>query len=74
MRLAVASLAIRHEHSKIGTMVTISIGLASTSTSNIANKERLIQLADAALYESKSNGRNTVSPHPEKFEEREGLA
>ncbi len=61
MRAAVESLDIRHDFSECGNVVTISIGLASTSTSNVTSLEGMIRAADAALYEAKSHGRNTIS-------------
>ena len=39
---------------------TLSAGVASTCRSQVANGKRLIELADAALYQAKSHGKNMV--------------
>jgi diguanylate cyclase (GGDEF)-like protein len=59
LRAEVAALALPHEHSVHG-IVTISIGLTAVIPSAGARPEQYLQIADAALYEAKSGGRNRV--------------
>lgn len=58
MRRAVQALALPHEDSEVGPMVTVSLGAATL----IPEPERpcmdIIPLADARLYEAKRGGRN----------------
>ena len=59
MRAAVMQLGIEH----IGNSwkhVTVSIGYSSLTPTGTDGQSRLIQLADAALYQAKSGGRNRV--------------
>ncbi len=44
--------------------VTASVGVASYPTSDAASAERLIKLADEALYRAKGEGRNTIRVAP----------
>ncbi|MFZ6653997.1 GGDEF domain-containing response regulator [Undibacterium sp. TJN19] len=55
------SMAIPHSESKIGDVVTLSIGVASTVPDETQTRESLIAAADAKLYEAKNAGRNRVA-------------
>ena len=61
-RVHAAVLALREPHaaSALG-YVTISIGVASLAPTNEIDVGQLIELADAALYRSKQEGRNRVT-------------
>jgi len=56
----VCNLAIRHEKSLPEQYVTVSIGVATTSSGQAEFHETLMQQADAALYQAKESGRNCV--------------
>lgn len=58
-RLAVAAIELPHLENKNG-IVTISIGVASLVPIPGNSAEQLIELADAALYQAKQQGRNRV--------------
>jgi len=58
-RSAVAALNEPHAMAPSG-FVTVSIGVAGTVPAPDAPVERLIQSADAELYDAKREGRNTV--------------
>jgi diguanylate cyclase (GGDEF)-like protein/PAS domain S-box-containing protein len=61
IRRTVLRMAIRHDASSFH-MVTVSLGVASLEASvSGADGERLLQLADRALYRAKENGRNTLA-------------
>lgn len=57
---AVTDLAIRHDASTCGSHVTLSIGCASGSGSDL-DANRLVVAADEALYASKRGGRNQAT-------------
>lgn len=76
LRAAVAGLAITHEEAP-GAIVTISVGVASVDSHAVASTDALLQLADAALYRAKHQGRNCVAlsgegPDPAQPEQRHG--
>ena len=58
---AVQSQKIPHIGSEISNTVTISIGIATMVPSPLLTPKDLIQLADTAVYTSKTNGRNRIS-------------
>lgn len=62
MREGVESLGITHRFSLAGNVVTISIGVASTTPArgDETGIQRLIKAADDALYRAKRQGRNQV--------------
>jgi GGDEF domain-containing protein len=64
LRRAVEDLRMVHE-SAPGGFVTISIGVASIVPANGDNAQRLLEAADAGLYEAKRRGRNRVVTHSE---------
>jgi len=59
MRLAVLDLAIPHRAAE-RERVTISLGCAALTPAHGEDESRLLQIADAALYQAKSAGRNRV--------------
>ena len=60
IRNQVQELKIPHVHSKGSDYVTISLGTASGTASQHKHIEKLMKLADDALYSAKSSGRNCV--------------
>ncbi|XOV77482.1 MAG: diguanylate cyclase domain-containing protein [Aestuariibacter sp.] len=56
---AVAKLAVQHEASAVGNIVTLSIGVC-TASPEIDDQEFLLSAADRLLYQAKREGRNRV--------------
>jgi diguanylate cyclase (GGDEF)-like protein len=54
-------LKIPHISSDIADIVTLSIGFATMVPTTLEKPQALIQMADSALYLSKTKGRNTIS-------------
>ena len=64
LRCAVEDLRMAHESAPCG-FVTISIGVASVVPATGNSAQRLLEAADAGLYEAKRRGRNRVVTHSE---------
>jgi PleD family two-component response regulator len=62
LRRAVEELRIVHDQAPIG-IVTISVGVASLTPGKGESAQRLLELADAGLYDAKRRGRNLVVAH-----------
>jgi diguanylate cyclase (GGDEF)-like protein len=60
MRKAVIGLKLEHRDSRAGQVVTISIGVAVVEPSADRRSRGALQLADEALYQAKTRGRNRV--------------
>lgn len=60
MRCAVQDLGIEHLDSPTSETVTISVGVAAIEPTLERESRGALQLADQALYEAKTQGRNTV--------------
>lgn len=58
MRAGVLAQALEHAHSATHNHVTISLGVATLVPQADESPQALVDLADAALYEAKSAGRN----------------
>lgn len=72
VRRGVEALAVPHEGSVTHGRVTVSIGVASMRTQDRhATPQRLIALADEALYQAKNRGRNRVWPAPSPSDTRD---
>ncbi|MFA9441066.1 diguanylate cyclase [Uliginosibacterium sp. sgz301328] len=59
VRQAVHAQALPHEKGANG-VVTVSIGVASTSSTTVESVEALVKVADDCLYRAKAGGRNRV--------------
>lgn len=61
LRKTVEGAALPHPHSGAAAVVTISVGVATHAKNNtMDNASQLLQRADHALYQAKSQGRNQV--------------
>lgn len=58
VRKGVAALKIPHKGSSVASYVTLSLGFSAVIPNQNASADRLIELADQALYEAKEGGRN----------------
>lgn len=56
----IGKLRIKYSETKLDQYVTVSIGVATLIPTDLNKKEDLIQLADQAVYEAKSQGRNKI--------------
>jgi diguanylate cyclase (GGDEF)-like protein len=61
----VEELAIEHEHSSAGAVLTISAGTATMVPGVMGATEQLFREADIALYRAKRMGCNQVHSKPE---------
>lgn len=68
LRVAVENLQVLHKSSEMADYVTVSLGVATASSTILSTKE-LIKQADKALYASKQNGKNCIA-HANDFEEQ----
>jgi diguanylate cyclase (GGDEF)-like protein len=60
MRRAVVQLGIEHRSSQVAAMLTISVGIAVIEPTVQRDCWSALQLADLALYEAKTSGRNCI--------------
>lgn len=58
IRRNVQMLGIQHDRSGVASVVTVSVGVASTMREGGEEPNALVSAADAALYEAKSAGKN----------------
>lgn len=61
IRKSIEKLNILHEGSETYKIVTVSIGIATDIPIKRSSPEKLINMADKALYRAKNSGRNKVS-------------
>ena len=64
LRQSVWALSIPHTQSETDDRVTISLGISTKTPKESHFKEDLLNSADAALYQAKSNGRNRFCSPP----------
>jgi len=60
MRKAIMDVALPHADSRVNTIVTVSIGVATVNPLENTDSQMLLKKADDALYKAKQNGRNQV--------------
>jgi len=59
--IALEQLNIPHPSSSISKQLTLSVGIATSHQGHLTEKDQLINAADQALYQAKTNGRNQVA-------------
>jgi diguanylate cyclase (GGDEF)-like protein len=62
LRVAIEQLAIPHGWSSAANKVTLSLGVACTTSESVLTPEVLLAGADQALYSAKHAGRNRIAP------------
>ena len=67
IRSAVKDLKISHHNSLVDSVVTLSLGVASTIPAAADSTQLLIEAADLALYQAKERGRDCVAVYPESI-------
>ena len=67
MRVAVKDLNIPHQNSLVDSVVTISLGVASTVPDFANSPSLLVEAADVALYHAKERGQNCTAVYPESI-------
>ena len=67
IRNAVKALEISHHNSLVDSVVTISLGVATTIPDTVDSPQLLIEAADLALYQAKDRGRDCVAVYPESI-------
>ena len=67
IRTAVKNSNIPHNNSSVNSMVTLSLGVATTIPDSVDNPQLLIEAADLALYQAKKRGRDCVAVYPESI-------
>jgi diguanylate cyclase (GGDEF)-like protein len=60
IRVCIKELEIEHVNSEVCSLVTLSVGVASTFPQSSAAQKNLIAAADRALYQAKDKGRDRV--------------
>ncbi len=63
VRQALEALGMRHEASPTGSVVTLSVGVASCQADFLLKSSALLTAADEALYQAKNGGRNRIGVH-----------
>ena len=61
MRSSIEDLGIKHPHSSVSPVLTISLGTTTFSPQEGADKTSLLKRADQALYDAKHAGRNRIA-------------
>ena len=67
MRVAVKKLNIPHLNSSVDSVVTISLGVASTVPNREDNPHLLTKATDLALYQAKKRGRDCLAVYPDSI-------
>ena len=61
IRKAIEALSIPHSASETAKFVTVSLGVVTVYTTELASPEQVVAMADEAMYCSKDEGRNRIS-------------
>jgi hydrogenase maturation protease len=70
VRAGVEALEIPHRGSRVGNVVSVSMGVGSVVPDGVSEPSFLIRVADLALYQAKAEGRNRIMTRPFSTQER----